>query len=287
MSPLDILWFYFILSSLQPVIQQRIMTARRISALRTLEKKNKSRVITMIHRRETLAILGIPFGGFIDIDDSEEVIRAIEMTSNDIPIELVLHTPGGLVLAAEQIASALANHPAPVTVYIPHYAMSGGTLISLAADRIVMSPSAVLGPVDPQLGNFPAASILWAVEQKDKNEVRDQTLIMADMSRKAIKQVEEIVTKLVSARVGEQRGRELGRTMTEGRWTHDFPIDAELATSFGLPVDTNLPDEVREMMRLYPQPRGRRPSVEYIPAPYGGDQERRRKSGGWGGRNPS
>jgi ClpP class serine protease len=93
-----------------------------------------------------------PVRGFIDIDDSEAVIRAIEMTGKKVRIDLVLHNPGGLVLAAGQIASALADHPAQVTVYVPHYAMSGATLISLAADQIVMAPSAVLGPVDPQLG---------------------------------------------------------------------------------------------------------------------------------------
>ncbi|MDT7685077.1 MAG: hypothetical protein QOG57_5387, partial [Pseudonocardiales bacterium] len=95
---------------------------------RQLEKRDGSRVIAMIHRREGCAFFGIPFGGYIDIDDSEAVIRAIEMTGRDVPISLVLHTPGGLVLAAEQIAAA--GHAGPVKVYVPHYAMSGGTLIA-------------------------------------------------------------------------------------------------------------------------------------------------------------
>lgn len=92
------------------------------------------------------------------------------MTGKQVPIDLVLQTPGGLILAAEQIASALADHPAPVTVHVPHYAMSGGTLIALAADQIVLVPSALLGPVDPQLGEYPAASILAAVGRKDPNK---------------------------------------------------------------------------------------------------------------------
>jgi len=54
--------------------------------------------------------------------------------------------PGGLVLAAEQIAPALRRHSGTVTVFVPRYAMSGGTLIALAADEIVMDPNAVLGP---------------------------------------------------------------------------------------------------------------------------------------------
>jgi ClpP class serine protease len=268
MNPLELLWLFFVASSLQPLIQQKILAVKRAQALRALERRNRSRAITMIHRREGFAFLGIPFGGFIDIDDSEAVIRAIEMTGPEVPIDLVLHTPGGLVLASEQIASALADHPGPVTVYIPHYAMSGGTLIALAADRIVMSPSAVLGPVDPQIGELPVASILAAVAQKDVNEVDDRTLILADVGRKAQRQVHDTVGQLLLRHLDPDRAEEVASALSEGRWTHDFPIDVDRAKALGLPVSTDLPDEVRALMSLYPQPRGRRPSVEYIPLPY-------------------
>ena len=189
MTAVDLVWLLFALSAIQPLLSQRLLAMQRAQALRSLEKRNGSRAITLIHRREGFAFLGIPFGGLIDIDDSEAVIRAIEMTADDVPIDLVLHTPGGLVLAAEQIASALVDHPAQVSVYVPHYAMSGGTLIALAADRIVMAPSAVLGPLDPQVGDLPAASIQAAVAQKDVNEIDDRTLILADVGRKAQAQV--------------------------------------------------------------------------------------------------
>jgi ClpP class serine protease len=275
MSVLDFIWLFFLISSLTPVIQQHYLTTQRVRALRSLEKRNGSRAITMIHRRETFSFLGIPFAGFIDIDDSEAVIRAIEMTSRDLPIDMVLHTPGGLVLAAEQIASALAAHPGPVTVYVPHYAMSGGTLISLAADRIVMSPSAVLGPVDPQIGEYPAASILAAIERYDPNEIDDKTLILADVGRKAQQQVKSFVEQILTPHVKPERAGELAAMLSEGRWTHDFPISPDYARELGLPVSTDLPDEVRQLMRLYPQPRGRRPSVEYIPLPYDGTSRRR------------
>jgi ClpP class serine protease len=192
---------------------------------------------------------------------------------------MVIHTPGGLVLAAEQIASALAAHPAPVKVYVPHYAMSGGTLIALAADSIVLAPSAVLGPVDPQIGEYPAASVLAAVEQKDKNELDDKTLILADVGRKAQQQVQTFVEGLLKPHL-DGNAPEVARTLSEGRWTHDFPIDVEHARSLGLPVSTDLPDEVRMLMRLYPQPRNRRPSVEYIPTPYGSPDRRAGAPGG-------
>ena len=56
---------------------------------------------------------------YINIEDSEAVLRAIRLTPDDQPIDLILHTPGGLVLAAEQIAKALVDHKGKVTVFIP------------------------------------------------------------------------------------------------------------------------------------------------------------------------
>ncbi len=184
MDLVSLVWLIILLSSFQPLLQQRILLARRVAAINRLERRRGTGVITLIHRQQGFSFFGLPFGRYMDVDDSEAVLRAIEPTDPSVPIDLIVHTPGGLVLAAEQIARALSRHPAEVTVMVPHYAMSGGTLIALAADRILMAPSAVLGPVDPQVGQFPRA-------------------------------------------------------------------------------------EVREMLALYPQPRGRRPSVELIPAPYG------------------
>lgn len=266
---IELIWLFFLLSSLQPVIQQRYLMGQRIRAMRSLEKKRNTRVITLIHRQEGLALFGIPFARYIDIDDSEHVLRAIELTDPDLGLDVVLHTPGGLVLAAEQIAYALKQHPGKVTVFVPHYAMSGGTLIALAADEIVMSPSAVLGPVDPQLGQTPARSVVDAVEAKtDINEIDDQTLILADVSRKALRQVREFVYGLLEPRMGADKAAELADALSQGQWTHDYPILPPEAEAMGLPVSTEIPAEVRDLMQLYPQPRNRRPSVEYIPLPY-------------------
>jgi hypothetical protein len=120
------------------------------------------------------------------------VLRAIRLTPPEQPIDIILHTPGGLVLAAEQIAKALVERKGKVTVFVPHYAMSGGTLIALAADEIVMDANAVLGPVDPQLGDMPAASIIKVVEAKGPKNVGDEFLMLADMAQKARNQVAEL-----------------------------------------------------------------------------------------------
>ncbi len=186
-----------------------------------------------------------------------------------MPIDLILHTPGGLVLAAEQIALALLRHPAKVTVFVPHYAMSGGTLIALAADEIVMDENAVLGPIDPQIGEYPAASLLALVETKPLDKLEDATLLKADIAAKAMKQVAEVAEKLLAKHMDPDKARTVARLLSQGTWTHDYPITVEEARGLGLPVSTGMPREVHQLMELYPQAQMRRPSVQYVPMPYG------------------
>ncbi len=263
-----LLFIFLVVSSLQPIIRQRLIEAARTKLLRSLEQKRGSRVIALIHRQEQLAFLGFPIARYIDINDSEEVLRAIKLTDDQVPIDLILHTPGGLVLAAEQIATALCRHPARVTVFVPHYAMSGGTLIALAADEIVMDENAVLGPVDPQVGSHPAASILSVLEQKEINQIDDETLILADIARKAIAQVKETLRRIIGERFPPETAENLADILASGRWTHDYPISVEEARGLGLKVSTEVPTEVYQLMNLFPQAGKGRPSVEYIPVPY-------------------
>jgi ClpP class serine protease len=263
----DLFWIFFVLTTLQPVITQKLLEASRVRAMRALEKRRGSRVIALVHRQETMSFLGFPVVRFINIEDSEQILRAIKLTDNTVPIDLIVHTPGGLVLAARQIAHALNHHPAKVTVFVPHYAMSGGTLIALAADEIVMDANAVLGPVDPQLGEYPAASIIKAVAQKNKNRVDDQTLILADIAEKAIQQLKAAVHDILLDKMDDQRATELSETLATGKWTHDYPLMVDEARRLGLPVSTDMPEEVYEFIALFPQPKQRVPSVQYIPAP--------------------
>ena len=259
-----------LLLALPPLLRRRRDRHRR-AFIRRIEESRASRVITMIHRQESMGLIGLPFGRYIDIDDSEQMLRAIRLTPPEMPIDLIIHTPGGLVLASDQIAYALRRHPGRVTVIVPHYAMSGGTLVALAADEILMDADAVLGPVDPQLGSlprgsWPAASILKALEQDNPNR-DDETLILGDVARKAIAQVRATVEELLADR-GEEDASRLAALLSEGRWTHDYPIRLEEARRLGLPVSDAVPELVYELMTLYPRRSQRRPSVEFIPTPY-------------------
>jgi ClpP class serine protease len=259
-------WLIVIYMIVQQILGPYLTRAARASVLAQLQEERKSRVIAMIHRQETVSLFGVPVSSYIDIEDSEAVLRAIRLTPPEQPIDVILHTPGGLVLAAEQIAKALLDHKGKVTVFVPHYAMSGGTLIALAADEIVMDANAVLGPVDPQIGDMAAASILQVVELKRPDRVDDGTLMLADMAAKSRVQVASFVTELLLKHFPKDKAMKLAVVLTEGRWTHDFPITVGLARELGFPpVSTDMPRIVYELMDLFPQGGADRPSVLYVP----------------------
>lgn len=263
-------WLFILYSLLMPWLGRRSLDARRVQLMRRLQRRRQSRVITLIHRQESMSFLGIPLARFINIEDSEQVLRAIRRTPPGMPLDLILHTPGGLVLAAEQIALALARHEGKVTVFVPHYAMSGGTMLALAADEICMDEHAVLGPVDPQIGEYPAASIVRVLEQKPVEHIDDKTLILADVARKARVQVRSFMEELLSQRHDPEQAAALAGALSDGHWTHDYPITIDRLRQLGIDVCVGLPPEIYALMELYPQPPGRRPSVEYVPTPYDG-----------------
>ena len=253
--------YIFLSQLLSPTLRE----SARANLLAQFQEKRKSRVIAMIHRQDTLSLFGVPVSSSISIEDSEAVLRAIRLTPQDQPIDLVLHTPGGLLLAAEQISKALTEHKGKVTVFVPHYAMSGGTLMALAADEIVMDSNAVLGPVDPQIGDMPAASIVKIVELKQPSHVSDEMLVLADIAQKARVQTATFVAEILRKHMSQDKALTLATILSDGRFTHDFPISVESARQLGLPVSINMPPAIYDLMDLYPQAGSGRPSVLYVP----------------------
>lgn len=264
----QLFWIFFIILFLLPLIQTHLLNYSREKLLKSIEIKNNSKVITMIHRQETRSIFGLFMMKMITIEDSEAVLRAIRMTPEDKQIDFIIHTPGGIALAATQIANALADHRGKVRVIVPHFAMSGGTLIALAADQIVMDPHGVLGPVDPQLGTEPASSIVSIENIKDPKDIDDETLIKIDMSKKALKQMFETVKNILLKKgYGNEHAEKIASEISQGKYTHDFPLTVEFLRDLGINVSTDIEQEVYALMELYPQPAGI-PTVQYLPEPF-------------------
>ncbi len=259
-----LIWVFIILMALQPIVMGRILAMRRADAIGKIEKAHNTRVITMIHRQEKKSLFGFSVARHIDMEDAQTIIAAIKETPKDRPIDLIIHTPGGLVLAAMQIARAVEAHPAKVSVYVPVYAMSGGTLIALAADEIMLGEFSMLGPIDPQILGLPAASIVAARDAKPVDKVFDLTLVLADVSEKALTQVKRGAVELMTPRMDKAKAKKIAEKLAGGHWTHDYALTAEEASSIGLPVKVDMPKQILNLMKLYPQP-VQRSGVEYLP----------------------
>jgi len=260
----SLLWIFIAIALLQAPLAARWYVVRRAQAIRAIEKLHGTRVITMIHRQEKRSLFGFAVSRHIDLEDAQTIIAAIKDTPEDMPIDFVIHTPGGLVLAAMQIARAVEAHKAKVTVYVPVYAMSGGTLIALAADEIVLGEFSVLGPIDPQIAGLPAASIVKARDSKPIEGVFDLTLVLADMAEKALVQVKQGAVELLTPRMERSAAEALAAKLAGGHWTHDYALTASEARALGLPVKVDMPPQVMRLMSLYPQPI-QQSGVEYLP----------------------
>lgn len=259
---LPILLLLFFILSRQIAAGQR--HTQLVNAFSKLQKKRKSRVIAVVHRQEPMGLLGIPMLRYIDLNDAEDILEAIRRTPADKPLEFMLHTPGGLVLPALQIARAIKAHPARTSVFVPHYAMSGGTLIALAADEIILSDHAVLGPIDPQIGGLPAASVLRVAQEKPIQNTEDYTLVLADVGAMAITQLQKAARELLTGTVSENAAISIAEQLSSGRWTHDYPIAYAEAREIGLNVSQDMPQEIMDLMALFPDTVKRQSSVKYF-----------------------
>lgn len=218
----------------------------RNAIINEIEKKRGTRVITMIHRRELWEETDETQ---INIEDTEHVLMRIRQSPGDV--DLILHTPGGLVLASEMIAMAVRNHHAKVTVIIPFYAMSGGTLIALAADEIIMEKDSVLGPVDPQIGGVPAGALISLQEKKPAECISDDNIMLAGEAAKSLMRVQKMVMWLLEGRLDREKAEELAEFLTGGYTTHDTPIVFDVAKSFGIRVREGIPKEVYDLFRTF------------------------------------
>lgn len=252
METILLILFFLFLTVILPGMTRRSHMAAVERAFHKVQKQRDSRIVAIVHRAEPMGLLGIAQLRYIDLNDAEDVLNAIRTTPRDTALELILHTPGGLVLPALQIARAIKAHPAPTRVFVPHYAMSGGTLIALAADEIVMADHAVLGPIDPQIYGMPAASLVGVTQTKSPDAIADQTLILADIAAKAQAQLERAAQDLLAGTVSPNAAVAIAEQLSSGRWTHDYPIDAAEAAELGLNVSSDMPTSIMEIMALFP-----------------------------------
>lgn len=266
LAAIPVLYILGMIAGVRGRIKKREREAReRKERLARVQSRRKSRVIAIIHREEMLPGFPIPLRGFIRQDDAEHALAAIRATNPNKPLDIILHTPGGIVLHALQIARAIKAHKGKKTVFVPHLAMSGGTLIALAADEIVMSEHAVLGPIDPQIAGAPAASWLKVVKDKPIASVDDETLLLADVSQKVLDQMRKQACELMQGNYSHDGSCAISDLLASGKWSHDYPITVPEAKELGLRISTDMPADIIDLAALYAKSDVRKASVYVTP----------------------
>lgn len=109
----------------------------------------------------------------IDLSDVEGFVDLISSINNSNEIDVLLHSPGGRPDATERLVYILRGKFDKVNFLIPHSAYSAATMLALSGNKIILHPSATLGPIDPQINGIPARSIKRGFE-KVKENIRNE-----------------------------------------------------------------------------------------------------------------
>lgn len=109
-----------------------------------------------------------------DLNGLMAVLYGMDATK---PLTLILHTPGGVTVAAESFVAYLRSKFQDIEVIVPALAMSAGTMICLAANRIVLGRQSQLGPIDPQMpmpatGRFVSARAITEQFQEAQDAIK-------------------------------------------------------------------------------------------------------------------
>jgi len=179
---------------------------------------------------------------YVDTDTAIEAIDLIRQAPDNAPIDIVLHTPGGIASATQQILHALKHHRGRKTAFVPYRAKSAGTMIALACDEIVMGTSAVLGPIDPQYAWMPAPILADLTDHKSADRVSDEMLILSKMAKQAVDEARRFSCDYINDAHKQDGTCTLTNDLIGGGRNHDYPILPQEAAEFGLNVSTAMPE---------------------------------------------
>ncbi|WP_417478746.1 SDH family Clp fold serine proteinase [Maricaulis sp.] len=191
---------------------------------------------------------------YVDEFTAIEAIDALRGAGPDAPVDIILHTPGGLLHSAQQILHALKHHRGRKTAFIPYSAWSAGTMIALACDEIVLGSSAVIGPIDPQLGGLPAPLLAELLDDKSNDRINDQMLVIAKMAKQAVKEAKEFACDYVNpVHNGGNESCALTNELIGSGRNHQAPIMPQEARAMGLNVSMDMPELMYQICQPPPE----------------------------------
>lgn len=207
--------------------------------------------------------------------------RSLGYVTRQVPedidsLKMVIHSPGGRVTSANKIAKNIEDNFENIEAYVPHNAKSGGTLISLTADEIVMSDMADIGPLDPQITTDDnqrrsAKDVREGYHQalenyqfKHPSEISaPEHIMMEDMNileyQEASKSVETLLNYTIDIlsehdSISHRDAYSSARELIEGYPQHDFTLVREKAEEVlpeGMVVPENQKQEEMNIMRSW------------------------------------
>jgi len=245
---------FFVLSGiLFSLVRQFLVDYHIKQLISDYEKTHNARVFYFIHRKRSLGIFGISLYEYLEVYDAHRFLRDLKSVPENRNLVIIIHSPGGELLAAMQIAKVLKEWKGKVSVVVPYYAMSAGTLIALSADTIYADRNVAFGAIDPQIPvannrYISAADLYRACMENSTISMQDR--ILCEMGRKAMKQVENFLRKVVLKDRDEKVVKAVINTLLYTERSHDFPFLAENLREMGLNVVFEIPHELRKLSDL-------------------------------------
>lgn len=220
---------YFLWGLFAPKIE--MFTSKMI--LRSLKKAAKRNMVVIKHTSS-----GFLSANMIDQSTLTDINKAmVKFEGKDF--DLVLHTPGGEIFSATFIARLLKKYPGKIRAVIPMYAMSGGTILTLACNEIHMGATSCLGPVDPQIGSlfkFGSANAWREVVKKKGNKAEDSSITFDLISQQYTKSIRNQLSELVGDKLSGENKERFLKFMTSGEVEHAYQISPEVLSSFGFDI---------------------------------------------------
>jgi len=226
-------------------IQPALSSIASVVTLRRVKHALGRHVVVIKHTQSGIFDLSM-----IDLKTMMKVEKAMKKF-NGKPFDLILHTPGGTIFATQALVRAIIRYPGQVRAVVPFYAMSGGTMLALACDGIVMGETACLGPVDPQLGSIfhvGSAKSWQRVIQKKGRKADDASIQMAFMGEQYEQTVTMMVDKMLALTIPDAEQRATAVTsLTAGEIEHAYPLTIDELDGLGIPT-APLDFRVRSML---------------------------------------
>ncbi|MBA7492450.1 hypothetical protein ES702_03000 [subsurface metagenome] len=218
----------------------------RYKLLAELEKQRNSKIITLV---------GISPASSLNIEASGKIVENLRRLESNQDIEIFIHTIGGDLDAGWRIANEILYREGSTSVIVTELAKSTGTLISLAATRVIARPQAEFGPVDPYIQvrrrerevSLPALELTESEDELEK--ISAQTALTRSRER-LMTILQERLEKTEEER-NEVAKILLREDVNPAERSHFFPINPHYLLDLGFDIQIDALTKFCELYSLY------------------------------------